>query len=134
MAEHAFNTSTLVTLVAETCCDCGMAFGMSSEFRDRMLANRYKSFYCPAGHSQHYLGESEADKYRRIAQQEEARADDLRAQRDRRERQLAAARGRITKIKNRVAAGVCPCCSRTFSNLARHMAGKHPDYKTRDIG
>jgi hypothetical protein len=28
-----------------------------------------------------------------------------------------------------VANGVCPCCNRTFQNLARHMAGKHPDYE-----
>ena len=33
-----------------------------------------------------------------------------------------------TRIKNRIAHGVCPCCQRTFENLARHMANKHPDY------
>ena len=24
-------------------------------------------------------------------------------------------------------AGTCPCCNRTFTNLARHMASKHKD-------
>jgi hypothetical protein len=23
---------------------------------------------------------------------------------------------------------VCPCCNRTFSNLQRHMAHKHPQF------
>jgi hypothetical protein len=35
----------------------------------------------------------------------------------------------MTRIKKRVAAGVCPCCNRSFKDLARHMAGQHPDYK-----
>jgi hypothetical protein len=24
--------------------------------------------------------------------------------------------------------GVCPCCKRTFENLARHMKGQHPTF------
>lgn len=27
---------------------------------------------------------------------------------------------------------VCPCCNRTFQNVARHIAGQHPDYA--DLG
>jgi hypothetical protein len=34
----------------------------------------------------------------------------------------------VTKLKQRVANGVCPCCHRSFVNLHRHMAGQHPDY------
>jgi hypothetical protein len=33
-----------------------------------------------------------------------------------------------TRIKNRIKHGVCPCCTRTFANLAAHMKNKHPDY------
>lgn len=32
------------------------------------------------------------------------------------------------KIEKRVANGVCPCCNRTFEDLARHMSTKHKDY------
>lgn len=28
----------------------------------------------------------------------------------------------------RIAAGVCPCCRRSFTDLARHMSSQHPDY------
>ncbi|WP_159103999.1 hypothetical protein [Rhodopseudomonas sp. B29] len=52
----------------------------------------------------------------------------MRDQREAAERRAAAARGQVTKIKNRVGHGVCPCCNRTFANLARHMAGEHPGY------
>ncbi len=34
----------------------------------------------------------------------------------------------MTKVKKRAANGVCPCCNRTFSDLARHMKAKHPDF------
>jgi hypothetical protein len=44
------------------------------------------------------------------------------------EHRLRATRGVVTKIKRRVAHGVCPCCQRTFKDLARHMEGQHPDY------
>lgn len=45
------------------------------------------------------------------------------------ERSLTAHKGHTTRLKNRIAAGVCPCCQRTFVNLARHMKGQHPNYK-----
>jgi DNA repair exonuclease SbcCD ATPase subunit len=32
------------------------------------------------------------------------------------------------KLRTRAAAGVCPCCGRTFKQLARHMQSKHPDW------
>ena len=39
-----------------------------------------------------------------------------------------ATRGHMTRIKKRVGNGVCPCCKRTFRDLARHMTGKHPTW------
>lgn len=96
--------------------------------------NASVSFYCPLGHSNVYR-ESEADRYRREAErlkQQMARKDDeLRAERERtdRERRSAAAyRGQVTKLRTRAKAGVCPCCTRHFSNVERHMASKHPDF------
>lgn len=94
------------------------------------------TFFCAYGHGQVYaVGETEAEKLRRerdrLAQQIAQRDDEIRRQRELREateRQLAAAKGQVTKIKNRVSAGVCPCCNRSFENLMRHMHSKHPDY------
>jgi DNA repair exonuclease SbcCD ATPase subunit len=44
------------------------------------------------------------------------------------EKSLIAQKGVTTRIKNRASNGVCPCCNRTFQNLARHMHTKHPDF------
>jgi hypothetical protein len=62
----------------------------------------------------------------------EAAAAQLTHERDQRlaaERSASAYKGQATRIRNRVGAGVCPCCTRTFANLARHMAGQHPDFR-----
>jgi hypothetical protein len=32
------------------------------------------------------------------------------------------------RLKKRIKNGVCPCCHRTVSQLARHMKTKHPDF------
>jgi hypothetical protein len=33
----------------------------------------------------------------------------------------------LRRIQKRTAAGVCPCCNRTFQQLARHMKTRHPE-------
>ena len=87
------------------------------------------AFYCAYGHSQVYVvGENEEIKLRRERdrlQQRLAEKDDTIANLDKR---LSATKGVVTRIKNRVGHGVCPCCTRSFANLARHMATKHSDY------
>jgi hypothetical protein len=94
------------------------------------------TFYCGYGHPQVFArGETDLDKMRRerdrIAQRVAEWEDEARQQRERAEaaeRRSAAARGQVTKIKNRVGHGVCPCCNRTFENLHRHMTTKHPTF------
>ena len=33
-----------------------------------------------------------------------------------------------TKLIKRIKNGICPCCNRTFKQLAAHMKNKHPEY------
>jgi hypothetical protein len=117
-----------------TCKTCGITYAVPPQW----LAERredHQTWYCPNGHHWHFPGKSDTEKLRDELQRERARldqanaeADYQRKQRAAAERRTSAARGQVTKIKNRVAHGVCPCCSRSFSDLRRHMATKHPDY------
>lgn len=124
----------LVTISA--CAQCRCMFSMPEELYRSAKCSPSISFYCPFGHSNHYpAGETEAEKFRRerdlLAQRVAEKDDEIKRQRDLREgaeRRLVATRGVVTRIKNRVGHGVCPCCTRSFSNLARHMASKHADY------
>jgi hypothetical protein len=132
--QWASNVSVFVTLESVTCYLCGVAFGMPSGLRAKRLEDS-KTFYCPNGHGQHYT-ETEATRLRRQLELKTNEADRQRERAERKERQLIAAKGRITRAKNRVAAGVCPVneCHRHFNNLGRHMATKHPDFKARELG
>lgn len=120
---------------AETCIVCGVFFAMTKE-TESVLRHTEATFYCPRGHGQVYRkGPSEADKLRQerdrlkqaMAQKDDAIAA-LEIERDHERRRVSAARGQVTRLKNRAAAGVCPCCSRHFENLQRHMASKHPEF------
>ena len=104
-------------------------------------ANSKISFFCPFGHSAHYPdGPTDEDKLRQERdrlKQETARLEESRArlveERDAAERRAAAARGQVTKLKRRAANGVCPCCSRHFTNLERHMKSKHAEYTKLEV-
>lgn len=105
-----------------------------------------KNFYCPNGHILSYK-DNEQDRIRQERdrlKQESARLEEARLlairQRDsardkthQTERRLAAQRGVTTRLKNRVANGVCPCCNRTFVDLARHMSTKHKGFVAEDV-
>lgn len=124
-------TATYSTwLVAQECYKCGIAFGLPADFRENRLQD-HRFFHCPNGHSQHYLGKTDAEKLKdaqrelaRTRTREQATRDQLHAS----ERSRAALRGVNTRTKRRIANGICPCCSRSFKDLAAHMEGQHPDY------
>ena len=115
-----------VVLETETCCECGVPFAMPDYMRSRRLLDG-KYFYCPNGHSQHYT-KSEVQRL------QEKLAEQTRAATSMAERAMAAenaeqkAQREINRMKKRAAAGVCPCCNRTFQQLARHMKTKHPQH------
>lgn len=130
-----FSLST--NFVTEECNSCGVQFAVTEAFQKKRLEVRGPNnpFYCPNGHKIWYIGKSAEDLQRERAEQLqrqlEAADNRLKAAREARERadrQAAAARGQVTKIKNRVSHGVCPCCNRTFENLQRHMASQHPTF------
>lgn len=119
-----------------SCACCKTEFVIPVELYKAAKASEKISFFCPYGHSQHYpKSETEEQKLRRerdrLAQRVAEWQDEARAEREKKEaaeRRAAAARGQVTKIKNRVGHGVCPCCNRTFENVARHMASQHPTF------
>ena len=116
-----------------TSCWCGINVAIPSDLY-RQARENGKTVYCPIGHT-FMWSETELDRARAKAEKaEEDRkwyAQRLQAERELREdteRRLRAQRGETTKAKKRAAAAVCPCCNRSFVQLRRHMASKHPDY------
>ncbi len=137
---QAFITS--VSLYVHDCPTCGVTLAITQQYRDERIEDG-KSWYCPNGHTLGYQ-KSEAERVRA----ELARVTKLKAQevalresyqawlRDERkshqatERQLRATRGVVTRQRNRAAAALCPVdgCGRSFVQMRRHLAAKHPDF------
>ena len=121
-----------MTLETKTCPVCGIIYAAPSAFFKARHENKNvgssNGWHCPNGH---YLvfKESLADK---IARERDMLKRQL-AQKDdeiagwKREKEKAEKETR--RVKKRATAGVCQCCNRTFSNVARHMATKHPNVK-----
>jgi hypothetical protein len=123
------------TLEVEVCCSCGVLFAAPRDLLAHALKDHDHWFYCPNGHSQHYTGKTEAQKQRERADREADRAARCAAERDQALASARAQRGAATRARNqrdrverRAAAGVCPCCNRTFKQLARHMRSQHPGF------
>jgi hypothetical protein len=105
-------------------CICGLPFAIPDTLNEQAL-DRKTDIYCPRGHLWHYTGKTDAERLAEEKRRHQA-TKDLLAQEERSHR---STRGELTKVRKRVAAGVCPCCKRHFVNLERHMQGKHPDFK-----
>lgn len=125
------------TLEKYTCCraDCGVVFGLEAGFV-RYRRDDHKTFYCPNGHAQSFIGKSEAERLKEELEREKRKHEftrnDLystRENRDHFERSARTYKGKLTHVKKRVGNGVCPCCNRTFQNLMGHMKTQHPKYK-----
>jgi len=121
--------TTYETIVVETCCDCGVTFGLTDGFY-KLRQRDGNSFFCPNGHSQFYTNNDvkKINDLKKALKNVESDRVFWKEQAEEKGRSLSATRGQITKIKNRVAKGICPCCNRQFTNLHDHMETKHPDY------
>lgn len=123
---------TVATIQLEqTTCWCGTPFALPAEMLNAARKSGH-TIYCPHGHSVVWK-ETEADRLRRERdrlKQDTARLDDeIRAQRERADKAEAANK----RLKKRAAAGTCPCCQRTFSNMTRHIQAKHPEFKAEAV-
>jgi hypothetical protein len=136
---ETMNLTYTTKLTSLTCGNCEIPFAMPDDMlRAAMRDGRF--FWCPNGHKIHYAT-SENDELRKKLADEERWQKSLQAQltheQDQRraaERSASAYKGQTTRLKNRAAAGVCPCCNRSFVQLRRHMETKHPDFAESDSG
>lgn len=123
-------------------CWCGVQHGvpqsllnnMRRQHRDGLPQN--PSIYCPLGHSWTFKGEGRAEQLEREIVRQGARLDQEKAataaalkKAEVNEKRRRAEKGAKTKLIRRAAAGVCPCCRRTFANMAEHMRKQHPKFR-----
>lgn len=127
-------TLTYVGRLVTTSCWCGIHMAIPEDLHSIAKRNKGKVVWCPLGHQFIFSNTVEeqleqAKQETKRARQREAAVRDLLEQEEHSHR---ATKGHVTRKKKelaRVKAGVCPCCTRSFQNLARHMETKHPEFK-----
>lgn len=121
-------------LSIRVCPTCGITYAIP----ERLATNRREKgggWYCPNGHwltftkteAQELREKLDAEK--RTAEWWKQRSQEARKAADHQEARANGYKGALTKVKKRVGNGVCPCCNRTFADVGRHMATKHPTFK-----
>jgi hypothetical protein len=120
------------------CAMCFIEFGMPKAMEDALRIEG-RTFYCPNGHPLSF-GEGKYEKTRRERdrlKQQLAEKDDAlkRAYAAESEALMEAetAKKETKRLKRRASAGTCPCCKRTFRELARHMETQHPAFVAENV-
>lgn len=119
-------------LVVISCGVCGTPFAIHAVLHSRFHSTG-KSFYCPNGHCISY-SDSENERLKKALRDEQTnnrwwknkaniRATELKKTKN----QLRGTKAAYTRMKNRIAGGVCPYCNRQFENISRHMKTEHTE-------
>lgn len=133
----AAQVQSAVDLSTVVCGQCSGVYAIAERYREGKY--RKGGFWnCPYCQCSWGYGTSELSRVKdqlaesqRLVEQERKLKEWARQEARNTERRRIALKGQITKVKNRIGHGVCPCCKRNFENLRRHMLSKHPAY-TRD--
>ncbi len=127
-------TFTGELVVAE--CWCGIKLAVPRSLYDHAHQSSDNHIYCPLGHTFVYR-RSDAEKQKERADLAERRLAAARRERDRaleeseeHRRSAIALRGHITRLRNKIANGVCPVdgCKRNFANVKGHIERMHPTW------
>jgi hypothetical protein len=123
MRGTALRIQTALEFRTEQCVNCHVFFAVTLDHYNRLLDKPGEAFYCPNGHKQWYTGKSDKEKLKeaeRALEWEQQRVASAEARLER-ERKATA------RLKRRANRGVCPHCTRTVSQMARHIKAKHPE-------
>jgi len=127
MTDHTMNIAGVICVYSD-CITCGVRYTVPLSMWEKQR-ERGGFHSCPNGHSQGW-GEDATENAElrrerdRLKQRLAQKDDDIRGL----ENRNRAAKGQITRMKKRASAGTCPCCKRTFQNVATHVKRQHPDF------
>ena len=116
------------------CYACGSPIALD-DHHEKRLQDDGSNFFCPRGHTQSFT-HSETTRLRKMLEEanrsKTAITSQLTQALDDVKNARVQQRRSATLLKNqteRISHGVCPCCNRTFKQLAAHMKNKHPEFK-----
>lgn len=135
MQTHILSFS--VTLKSRTCPNCSGVYAISQEYEEEaMRLGEFKKMWtCPYCKEERGFGEGRIQKLEKELRASQSREQLERDQRHAAERSAEGERiarleseSKRAKMEKRIKNGVCPCCKRSFCNLQKHIATKHPEF------
>ncbi len=91
----------MAKMVEIECCNCHVVFAITEEWQ-AALRKCHNWFYCPAGHVQHYTGESDEEKLKRELLTEQKRVADRQSIIQRLDDMNTAQRRTIRRLKKAI--------------------------------
>jgi hypothetical protein len=135
-ARPGYDYTVDTELSVRTCPVCSILYAIPTRLSDR-CRERGESWYCPNGHSLHFI-ETDLDRERKARERlerqlanERNRGDRWRDRAEHERRSAIAYKGHLTRIRRRIANGICPVpgCKRSgFQRVMAHIASQHPDW------
>jgi hypothetical protein len=121
------------------CGCCGGIYAINERYR-QLKYERGEGWHCPYckaqwgyfSNGENAMLKKQIEERDRIIARKNACLDQANAEIRDKTRQVIAQKSAKTRIKNRIANGICPCCKRHFANLERHMKNQHGDYANRE--
>lgn len=110
-----------------TCGGCGVLWAMTTDFYNKKRSD-HTGFSCPNGCNRVFSGETRESKLERQLARKQRQLEAEAGRALILEQQNKEVKGNYKRLRVRIQNGVCPCCSRTFENLASHIKTKHPDF------
>jgi predicted RNA-binding Zn-ribbon protein involved in translation (DUF1610 family) len=110
------------------CGNCGVVHAIPTSMYEN--CRREGGYWtCPNGHSRGWKDGAEKTEIANL-RRERDRLVQSAAQKD---DEIAAQAKQMKRLKKRAAAGTCPCCSRSFSNMSTHMRKQHPEFVAENV-
>lgn len=145
MGDYTAAINLDVEFLVVTCGECGGTYGIASRYAQQKK-DEGGSWHCPYCQVGWGYGETTLDRLMKEKRELKLKLEREETRRRWEQRQKEQARaeatheaarangfkGAMVKAKKRVGRGVCPCCNRSFEDLRRHMASKHPEYADED--
>jgi len=131
MVSEDRKVSFSVILTTVNCGQCGGVYAINERYREEKanVGGSWTCPYCNTGWG--YSGNSENSRLEKENQRLRKQKEWAEQAKKNQENQTRAYKGLATRAKNKLArtkVGVCPCCNRTFKQLASHMKNKHPTW------
>lgn len=115
-----------VELEQHVCGQCGGTYAIAERVAQQKRDNS-GYWHCPYCQCSWGYGKGKLQKTQEELESERQRHATTLARLNETSAELDKTKKAAARVRSRIQKGVCPCCNRSFTDLRKHMASKHPE-------